>query len=146
MEEMETTSPVPRRRHSRDNRYRMLEKYMTYALLGDAGVFVLYLISAGFGIGWLKAFFAVVGIVGSALGLVYLYFTRELLRPRSLWMSAGLSAVLVCILVSLLVNYPSPNPYKKGKDSTKGSTPASTDPSDTDTKAADLSFGTTLSI
>lgn len=146
MEELETTSPVPRRRHSRDNRYRMLEKYMTYALLVDAGVFVLYLISAGFGIGWLKAFFAVVGIVGAALGLVYLYFTRELLRPRSLWMSAGLAAVLVCILVSLLVNYPSPNPYKKGKDSTKGSTPASTDPSDTDTKAADLSFGTTFSI
>ena len=146
MEEMETTSPAPRRHRSRDNRYRMLEKYMTYALLGDAGVFVLYLISAGFGIGWLKAFFAVVGIVGSALGLVYLYFTRELLRPRSLWMSAGLAAVLVCILVSLLVNYPSPNPYKKGKDSTKNSTPASTDPSDTDTKAADLSFGTAFSI
>ena len=93
-----------------------------------------------------RLFFAVVGIVGSALGLVYLYFTRELLRPRSLWMSAGLAAVLVCILVSLLVNYPSPNPYKKGKDSTKGSTPASTDPSDTDTKAADLSFGTAFSI
>ena len=143
MEEMETTSPAPRRHRNRDNRYRMLEKYMTYALLGDAGVFVLYLISAGFGIGWLKAFFAV---VGSALGLVYLYFTRELLRPRSLWMSAGLAAVLVCILVSLLVNYPSPNPYKKGKDSTKDSTPASTDPSDTDTKAADLSFGTAFSI
>ena len=56
MEEMETTSPAPRRHRSRDNRYRMLEKYRTYALLGDAGVFVLYLISAGFGIGWLKAF------------------------------------------------------------------------------------------
>ena len=73
MEEMETTSPVPRRRHSRDNRYRMLEKYMTYALLGDAGVFVLYLISAGFGIGWLKAFFAVVGIVGPGPGVPVFY-------------------------------------------------------------------------
>ena len=44
----------------------------------------------------------------------------ELLRHRSLWMSAGALAILVCLLISLLLNYPSPNPYKKAD--TQGST------------------------
>ena len=95
------------------NRYKEMERYMTYALLADAGVFVLYLLFAGFGIGWMKAFLAIVAIIGSGLCIAYLYLRGELLRLRSRWMAVGFAAILLVVLVSLLLNYPSPDPLKQ---------------------------------
>ena len=143
MAAQEETTPreenIPRRRRSENtSRYQELERYMTYILAGDAGLFVLYLLCAGFGVVWLKVILAVIGIVGSLLGIGYLYMTGELLKPRSLWMGTGFAAVVLCLLVSLILNYPSPNPYKKIKDqlapNTPGTTPAA--PSDTGNAAA----------
>ena len=90
------------------NRYQVMEQYMTYALIADAVLFVLYLLFAGLGIVWLKVTLAVVAIVLSVLILGYLYMTKELLKPRSLWMSAAAAAVVVCLLFSLILNFPSP--------------------------------------
>lgn len=94
----------------RNNRYKIVDKYMTYVLIGDGAIFLLYLLFAGFGVLWGKVLFALLGIVVSALCLGFLYLTRELLRKRSLWMTAGAAAVIICILVSLISNIPSPKP------------------------------------
>ena len=81
---------------------------MTYAIIADAALFVLYLLFAGLGITWLKAVFAVLVLLMSGLILGYLYLTQELLARRSLWMSAAAAAVAVCLLASLVLNFPSP--------------------------------------
>ena len=96
----------------RKNRYAQMERFMTRVLLGDLAVFVLYLISAGFGIIWLKVITAIIAILVSGLSLAYLFLTQELLKKRSLWMSVSSGAILICLLVSLILNFPSPNPYK----------------------------------
>lgn len=98
---------------SKHNRYREMEHYMTLALLGAAGLFLLYLICAAFGVVWLKFVLAILAILLSGLCIVYLYLTKELLRHRSRWMSLGFASVILCILVSLAVNYPSPSPFAK---------------------------------
>ncbi|HIT33299.1 MAG TPA: hypothetical protein IAC31_01550 [Candidatus Faecousia intestinigallinarum] len=128
MEENTTTSAPtapenPRRRAPRKNRYQEFERYATYYLLGDAALFLLYLLFAGLGVVWLKVFLAIVAILASALGIGYLYITGELLRPRSLWMGTALAAIILCVLTSLILNYPSPNPYKD-KDASSPSEPS----------------------
>ena len=94
------------------NRYKEMERYMTYALCADAAAFVLYLIFAGLGIVWLKVILAIscLGVSGYLLWL--LYASKELLRQRSLWITTGAAAIVVCLLFSLILNFPSPNKYK----------------------------------
>lgn len=96
----------------RRNRYRQLEQYMSLALIADAGLFILYMIIAGAGIVWLKVFIAILCFIISALCLVVLFFSQEILRPRSLWMTAAAGAVILVLLFSLILNFPSPNPRK----------------------------------
>ncbi|MBR4109197.1 MAG: hypothetical protein IKK41_02630 [Oscillospiraceae bacterium] len=99
----------------RNNRYKEMERYMTLALIADAVLFVLYLICAGSGVVWLKVILAILTILLSGLCLAYLYLSKELLRQRSLWMTACAGAVFVCVVFSLVLNFPSPNKYKKDK-------------------------------
>lgn len=96
----------------RRNRYKEMERYMTYILLGDTALFLLYLLVAGFGIAWLKVFISIVVILVSGLCIAYLYLTGELLRYRSRWLSVGFAAIILCLIVSLVLNYPSPDPLK----------------------------------
>ena len=98
------------------SRYAQMERLMSVVLLTDTGLFVLYLIFAGIGVIWLKAITAVLAVLISGLSLAYLYITKELLRKRSLWMTAASGAILVCVLFSLLVNYPSASPDRSNKD------------------------------
>lgn len=95
---------------NRRNRYKLMERYMTYTLLAVSGLFLIYLLASGSGIGWLKGITAIVTIVGAVLCLAYLFLTRELLRPRSLWMTAWAGAILICTLFSLLTHFPRPAP------------------------------------
>ena len=90
----------------RKNRYRQLDYIMTRVLAADAAVFVLYLVSAALGIGWIKWIMAIVAIAGSALCLGFLYMTQEWLKRRSLWMTVGFAAIALCTLVSLLCKVP----------------------------------------
>ena len=92
------------------SRYKQMEKYMTYAILGDLLFFILFWASAGAGIVWAKVITAIVTILVSILCLLYLFLTKELLRPRSLWMTAASGAILICLLFALILNVPSPNP------------------------------------
>lgn len=97
---------------SKTNRYKKMQQYMTYALLGDILLFILYWISAGAGIVWAKAFTAILAIFVSVLCLIYLFMTQELLRKRSRWMTAAAGAILICLLFSLLLRFPSPKPQR----------------------------------
>ena len=90
----------------RNNRYRSMERYITYALLIDLGLFLFYLLWAGLSVIWLKAITATICLLLSALILIFLYLAKELRRPRSLWMTTGASAIALCLLFSLLLNFP----------------------------------------
>lgn len=100
------------------NRYREMERFMTYFLAGDGVVFLLFLLASGLGVTWLKVITALLCIGVSALGIGYLYLSGELLRPRSRWMTVGFAAVLVCLLFSLILRYPSPDPATGKKPGT----------------------------
>ena len=90
------------------NRYKEMERYMIGALILDLLLFVFYMISAGSGVIWLKVVLSILIILLSGAILAFLYITRELLRPRSLWMTAAAVAIVVCLLFSLVLNFPSP--------------------------------------
>lgn len=96
----------------RNNRYKAMDQMMTKVLIADGGIFLLYLLFAGFGVGPGKVIMAILGILLSVLCLGFLYMTNELLRKRSLWMTAAAASIIICIVVSLITNYPSPNPLK----------------------------------
>ena len=104
------------------SRYQIMEQYMTYALIADAALFVLYLLFAGLGIIWLKIVLAVVAFLLSGAVLAYLYLTKELLKQRSMWMTVAAAAVAVCLLFSLILKFPSPRyvqPVQPGTSTTQ---------------------------
>ena len=92
------------------NRYREMESLMTKVIVGDALVFVLYLLFAGLGLTVVKVAAAIIAILGSLLGLGWLVITGEFSRRRSLWMVTGFIAIVLCVLVSLLLGYTGPAP------------------------------------
>ena len=94
----------------RNNRYKQMERRMSCVLLAELVLFIVFLFASGFGVIWLKAIIAIVSIIVSLLCLGFLYLSQELLRRRSLWMTAAAVAVLVCVLFSLVLGYPSPSP------------------------------------
>ena len=100
------------------NRYKLMERYMTYGLLIDTAVFIIYLIAAGNGIGWLRVIFALIGLGISGLILWILYASKEIFKQRSLWITVGAGAIAICLLMSLLLEFPSPNKYKQQKEET----------------------------
>lgn len=83
---------------------------MMKVLIGDGVLFFLYTFAASREGGWvaIKWIAAVFALLISALGLVWLYLTKELTRRRSLWMVTACVAILVCLLVSLILGYPCP--------------------------------------
>ncbi|MBQ8358933.1 MAG: hypothetical protein IJX37_03310 [Oscillospiraceae bacterium] len=90
------------------SRYKDLEQYMTISLIASAADFILYLIFAGTGIIWLKVITAIFAILMPVLCLALLYLTKELLKQRSLWLTAGFFGIFLCTVVSLIANFPSP--------------------------------------
>ncbi len=92
------------------NRYREMESMMTKVIIGDALVFVLYLVCAGLGWSVLKVITAIVAIFGSLLCAGWLYLTGEFTRRRSLWMVTAFICIVICVVVSLLLGYPGPAP------------------------------------
>ena len=92
------------------NRYRELENLMTKVILGDAAVFLLYLLFSYKELIAMKVMTAIVAIVGSLLSLAWLLLTGEFTRRRSLWMVTGFSCIFLLMLISLLLGYPCPPP------------------------------------
>ena len=68
---------------AKKNRYRALEKLMTEVLLGDALVFILFLIFSSKGLNVLRVITATLSILASILSVGWLFITGELLRRRS---------------------------------------------------------------
>ncbi len=89
-------------------KYKQVEPILTYVLIGAGAIFLLYLIFAAIGLVAAKAVTAVLGILISGLVLAYLYFSKELLRKRSIWMTLGAGSVVILILLSLVLNFPAP--------------------------------------
>ena len=90
----------------RNNRYRQFDLLMTRVVLGAVFVFLLYLLSAATGIGWLKGLTAIVAIVGSGLMIGYLYLTQEWLKKRSLWMTLSFASIILLTIMSLICKVP----------------------------------------
>lgn len=97
---------------SHNNRYKEMERYMTYALVFAAFMFVLFLIFAGVGIIWAKAITAVFTILAAGACLAFLYMNKEILRTRSLWITTAAVALIACTVFALILGFPSPNPLK----------------------------------
>jgi len=92
------------------NRYKEMERNMLIAIALDVLMFIGYLIASGVGIIWLKVLLTVLVLLLSVAILAFLYLTQELLKPRSLWMSAAAVGIIICTLFSLILNFPCP-PY-----------------------------------
>ena len=90
----------------RNNRYRQFDFIMTRVVIGDVFIFLLYLLSAAMGIGFLKGLAAVVAILGSAACLGYLYLSQEWMKKRSLWMTLSFGAIALLTIVSLICKVP----------------------------------------
>ena len=90
------------------NRYRALENLMTEVLLGDALVFVLFLIFSSKGLNVLRVITATLSILASILSVGWLFITGELLRRRSFWMVTGFASIFLCLIISLILKYPCP--------------------------------------
>lgn len=88
------------------NRYREFEKKATMIVLADLAVFLLYLLFAGLCVIAMKVITAIIAIIGSLLALGFLFMSGELLKKRSLWMSAAFAAIFLCTVVSLICNFP----------------------------------------
>ena len=91
---------------NRNNRYRQLDFIMTRVVLGAVFMYLLYLLSAATGIGWLKGLTAVIVILGSVLCVGYLFLTREWLKKRSLWMTLSFASLALLTIISLLCKVP----------------------------------------
>ena len=89
-------------------RYKTIEKYLTYTLLADTGIFALYLLFAGKGLVALKVITTIIAIAASGLSLYYLYMIGETKKRRSRWMVLGFACLLLCLVVSLILKYPAP--------------------------------------
>lgn len=93
---------------AKKNRYRALEKLMTEILLGDAVVFILFLIFSSKGLNVLRVITATLSILASILSVGWLFITGELLRRRSFWMVTGFASIFLCLIISLILKYPCP--------------------------------------
>ena len=94
----------------RRNRYNQLQQIISLALIGAFLLFIFYLIAAGNEIIWLKVVLSILIFIVCLATIAYLYMTKELLRPRSIWMTLAAAAIVLCLLLSLILHFPSPNP------------------------------------
>lgn len=93
-----------------NKRYKTMERNMTFVLLADLLLFILFLIFAGNGIIWMKVVLIVLIFLISLGALAFLYLSNELLKKRSLWMGTAAAAIFICTLFSLILNFPAPAP------------------------------------
>lgn len=91
-------------------RFKVIEKYLTIAIIAETLLFILYLFLAGAGNTGFKVVIAILCLLISLAVLAFLYMKKELFRPRSLWMTLAAAVIVVCLLFSLILNFPSPKP------------------------------------
>ena len=89
-----------------NNTFRTLERMLTRVIFGTLALFLLMLVSAAAGIGWLKWMLAITVILVSGAGTALLVLKQEHRKRRSWWMLASFVGLLACTLVSLIAGYP----------------------------------------
>ena len=90
------------------NSFRKFESFLTRVILGELAGFLLMLLFAALGVGWLKWILAVAVILVSGAGCALLISKQEHKRRRSWWILASFAGMLLCTLVSLIAGYPAP--------------------------------------
>ena len=90
------------------NSFRKFESFLTRVILGELAGFLLMLLFAALGVGWLKWILAAAVILVSGAGCALLISRQEHKRRRSWWMLASFAGMLLCTLVSLIARYPAP--------------------------------------
>ena len=90
------------------NSFRKFESFLTRVILGELAGFLLMLLFAARGVGWLKWILAVAVLLVSGAGCALLISKQEHKRRRSWWMLASFAGMLLCTLVSLIAGYPAP--------------------------------------
>ena len=90
----------------RNSRYRQFDFIMTRVVIADVFIFLLYLLSAATGLGFVKGLTAVLAILGSAACLGYLYLSQEWMKKRSQWMTLSFAAIALLTIVSLMCKGP----------------------------------------
>ena len=88
------------------NTFRTLERMLTRVIFATLALFLLMLICAATGIGWLKWMLAITVILVSGMGTALLVLKQEHRKRRSWWMLASFVGLLACTLVSLIAGYP----------------------------------------
>ena len=91
------------------NSFRKFESFLTRVILGELAGFLLMLLFAALGVGWLKWILAVTVLLVSGMGTALLVLKQEHRRRRSWWMLASFVGMLVCTLVSLITGFPAPS-------------------------------------
>ena len=99
-------------------RFKVMELYLTIAILAETLFFIMYLCFAGAGKTGVKVVFVVLCLLISLAVLAFLYLRKELFRPRSLWMTLAAAAIVLCLLLSLICNFPSPKPLAPAQAAT----------------------------
>lgn len=90
------------------NAFRKFEAIMTRAILGTLILFLLMLVSAAAGIGWLKWILSVLIFAVCIVCTALLVLKREHRRRRSRWMLVSFFGLFLCTLVSMIVGFPAP--------------------------------------
>lgn len=88
--------------------FRRFENIMTRMILGALILFLLMLVSAAAGIGWLKWTLAILVFTLCIAGTGLLLLKQEHRRRRSRWMLASFFGLFLCTLVSMIVGFPAP--------------------------------------
>lgn len=88
--------------------FRTLERFLSLILYADLALFIAYLVTAATGLIVLKIVFAVIAMLVAAFCEWMLYCTRELLKPRGLWLTCAFFSIILCTAVSLICNFPAP--------------------------------------
>ena len=97
---------MEQKKRRQKNTFRTLERMLTRVIFGTLALFLLMLISAATGIGWLKWILAITVILVSAIGTALLVLKQEHRKRRSWWMLASFIGLFACTLVSLIAGYP----------------------------------------
>lgn len=88
------------------NRFQEFEKKITQYLLVDLFLFIFYIIFAACNVIWLKVLLSIAVVLLSSACLAILYISKELKKPRSLWMTTTAVSITVCLIFSLMLNFP----------------------------------------
>ena len=92
----------------KQNKFRELERFLTTLLLFNLAFFVFFLFFSGVGVIFLKVVCALFAFLVSGFCLWLLHKTKEIFRPRALWLTCGFASMAILTLTSWICRFPGP--------------------------------------